>query len=79
MVAAKPPKCPLLATDLINIPVSCELVILNLSPRTAPPEKGLVGSTAKTPTLYPFSKAIFDNKSTIVDFPAPGGPVIPMI
>ncbi len=50
-----------------------------LSPSKAPPVKGLVGSIAITPTLYPCETNSFTNEFVSVDFPAPGGPVIPIL
>ena len=47
------------------------------SPRTAPPVKGLDGSTAMTPTLAPSARSLAVSLSTSVDLPAPGGPVTP--
>src|SRR5262245_4344340 len=50
----------------------------NRSPRTAPPLKGLVGSTAITPTrCAPCVLKAATSRSTSVLFPAPGGPVTP--
>src|SRR6266545_2994156 len=47
------------------------------SPSSAPPVKGLVGSTATTATRSPACRYVVTRRSTRVDFPAPGGPVIP--
>lgn len=57
-------------------PVCCCIRIR--SPRTAPPENGLDGSIATTPTLFPSLRAWVIIRSTSVDFPAPGGPVTPI-
>src|SRR5438034_6729384 len=48
------------------------------SPSTAPPLKGLVGSTATTPTRWPAARSRAVMRSVSVDFPAPGGPVTPI-
>src|SRR2546421_3873891 len=48
------------------------------SPSTAPPLKGLVGSTATMPTRWPAARNNAVTRSVSVDFPAPGGPVIPI-
>src|SRR3954452_18465527 len=47
------------------------------SPRSAPPVIGDDGSTATTATLRPRSRNSAMSAATSVDFPAPGGPVIP--
>ena len=47
------------------------------SPRIAPPEKGLVGSTATMATVRPRLRSWLASLSTSVDLPAPGGPVMP--
>ncbi len=49
------------------------------SPRMAPPENGLLGSTATTPTLWPSSVSALIKEATSVDLPAPGTPVMPMM
>ena len=49
------------------------------SPRTAPPENGLVGSTAITATLLPFPRYTDMRLFVSELFPAPGGPVIPIL
>ena len=48
------------------------------SPRTAPPENGLVGSTAITPTFMPPRRISAMRRSTSVLLPVPGAPVTPM-
>ena len=40
---------------------------------------GLVGSTASTPTVSPLERNSVTTASTRVDFPAPGGPVKPIL
>jgi len=51
---ASPPRCPRLAIDRMKTPSSRVCSIMRMrSPRIAPPEKALDGSTATTPTLRP--------------------------
>ena len=50
-----------------------------LSPKIAPPEKGLEGSTDKTATVRSFFLNFEINLSINVLFPAPGGPVTPIL
>jgi hypothetical protein len=45
----------------------------------APPENGLVGSTASTPTSRSSARSRVTNASVSVDFPAPGAPVMPTV
>ena len=47
------------------------------SPRIAPPLKGLVGSTASTPTVRPSSRQTAVKRSARVLLPTPGAPVSP--
>ena len=47
------------------------------SPRMAPPETGLDGSTAMMPTVLPQRAQVAMTALTSVDLPAPGGPVKP--
>ena len=54
-------------------------IIRTRSPRIAPPENGLDGSTATTPTVRPAARAAAIRRSTRVLLPAPGGPVMPMV
>ena len=49
------------------------------SPSRAPPLKGLAGSTAMTPTECRSRQNSATSRSTSVLFPAPGGPVTPMM
>ncbi len=49
----------------------------SLSPRMAPPEKGLEGSTAKTATFLFLLRKYPISLSVRVLLPEPGGPVIP--
>src|SRR5437868_5067492 len=56
---------------------SADLFMRIRSPSTAPPENGLLGSTAKIATCLPLSFQLLARQSTKVDLPAPGEPVIP--
>src|SRR5256885_5781914 len=47
------------------------------SPRTAPPVKGLLGSTAMTPTVWCRSRIPLPSASASVLLPVPGAPVNP--
>ena len=47
------------------------------SPSSAPPETGLDGSMAITPTRFPALRSTEIRAETSVDLPAPGGPVTP--
>ena len=49
------------------------------APSGAPPEKGLVGSTAMIPTRRPCSSRMAAIRLVSELFPAPGGPVMPTI
>jgi hypothetical protein len=53
--------------------------IRNRSPRSAPPVKGDVGSTAKTATLRSRARAAPTSAAASVDFPTPGEPVSPIV
>ena len=48
------------------------------SPSSAPFENGLLGSTASTPTFKSLLQKCCIISDMSVDFPAPGGPVIPI-
>src|SRR5690606_24152840 len=48
------------------------------SPRTAPPEKGELGSTARTATRKPCARYAAISAEVMVDFPTPGAPVRPI-
>src|SRR6478735_4379911 len=48
------------------------------SPRSAPPEKGELGSTASTPMRRPRSRKAPTSAVVVVDLPTPGEPVRPM-
>src|SRR6476620_11784211 len=47
------------------------------SPSSAPPEKGELGSTARTPTRSPRVRSTRTSELAVVDLPTPGGPVKP--
>src|SRR6188474_3138376 len=76
--AASPPRLPRVAMLRMKTSgsVACS-PIRTRSPRIAPPVKGLVGSTATTPTWTSFERRRRAYSATSVDFPAPGGPVTP--
>ena len=77
---ASPPRLPRVAMLRMNTPGSSVCACIRIrSPRTAPPVKGLVGSTATTPTVAPLFRIAAVSRSTSVLFPAPGGPVIPTV
>src|SRR5688500_3633396 len=79
VVAARPPNEPRVAIERMNTPGSrATLSIRTRSPRSAPPVKGDVGSTAITPTLRPASRYVFTSSAVMVLLPAPGGPVSPI-
>src|SRR5688572_669336 len=79
VVVARPPWAPRVAMDLMNTPGSRLTDSMRMrSPSSAPPVKGLVGSTAMTATLRPRSRYARTSCSVSVLFPAPGGPVIPV-
>ena len=58
--------------------VACSC-IRTRSPRMAPPEKGLDGSMASTPTSAPSFRIRVISLSVSVDFPDPGAPVMPTV
>ena len=79
-VADRPPRCPRVAMLRMKTPRSSAWPCMRTrSPRIAPPVKGLVGSTASTPTVAPDARSVAVSRSTSVLLPAPGGPVTPMI
>jgi hypothetical protein len=54
VVVASPPREPRVAMERMKIPASVASSFIRMrSPRSAPPEKGDVGSTATTPTSSP--------------------------
>ena len=74
-----PPKLPRVAILRINTPSSMVSSFIRIrSPKIAPPENGLLGSTAIMPTDLPRLRYSLVSLSVSVLFPAPGGPVIPM-
>ena len=77
-VAASPPACPRDAIERMKTsPSSAYDCMRTRSPRSAPPVIGLDGSTAITATVRPALRTSAIRDATSVDFPAPGGPVIP--
>ena len=75
---ASPPRCPRVAMLRMNTPSSATCVCMRRrSPSTAPPLKGLVGSTAMMPTVRTPPTISVVRRSTSVLLPAPGGPVTP--
>ena len=75
---ASPPSRPRDAIDRMNTPSSRVRSCIRIrSPRSAPPVNGLLGSTARIPTLRSRSRSRSAYFSVSVLFPAPGGPVIP--
>ncbi|HMI30471.1 MAG TPA: methylmalonyl Co-A mutase-associated GTPase MeaB [Candidatus Limnocylindrales bacterium] len=75
---ASPPRLPRVAMLRMKTPGSVESSLMRTrSPRIAPPVKGLVGSTATTPTRRPKRRSRSAYSATSVLFPAPGGPVMP--
>src|SRR6266403_1323890 len=76
----RPPSWPRVASERMNTPGSRAWSCMRMrSPRIAPPVNGLVGSTARTPTVFPWERRWATSRSTSVLFPAPGLPVIPTI
>ena len=75
---ARPPRLPRVAMLRMKTSGSSVWVCIRIrSPRTAPPVNGLDGSTAMIPTDSPSPRSKVVSRSTSVDLPAPGGPVIP--
>src|SRR5688500_4824105 len=78
VLVASPPSDPRVAMERIYTPRSIATDSIRIrSPSSAPPEKGLVASTATTATVCPRCRQACTSRSARVDFPAPGGPVIP--
>src|SRR5215468_4884412 len=78
VAAASPPRLPRVAMLRMNTFSSSVCVCIRMrSPSTAPPVKGLEGSTAMMATRSPSARSREVRRSTRVDFPAPGGPVTP--
>src|SRR2546427_5787136 len=79
VVVARPPCAPRVAMDRMNTPGSRPADSIRLRPPSnAPPVKGLVGSTATTPTPSCRARNRWISRSVSVLLPAPGGPVTPM-
>ena len=75
---ARPPSEPRVAIERMKTPGSSACACMRMrSPSTAPPVNGLEGSTATIPTVAPLARRCAVSRSTTVDFPAPGGPVMP--
>jgi len=75
---ASPPAWPRAAMERMKTPSSpAYACIRTRSPRSAPPVIGDDGSTAMTATDRPTRRSSAIRAATRVDFPAPGGPVIP--
>ncbi len=75
----RPPRAPRVARLRTKTPGSSAWRCIRIrSPRIAPPVKGEVGSTARTPTVFSFFRKEEIRASTRVLLPAPGAPVIPM-
>ena len=73
-----PPSRPRLAMLRTKTPSSpAWACIRTRSPRTAPPLNGLLGSTARIPTVGPRERRTAVRRSTSVLFPTPGAPVTP--
>src|SRR3954452_21784463 len=63
----------------MNTPLSVACSdIRTRSPSRAPPEKGDDGSMASTPTRLSVCRSAVTSAEVVVDFPTPGGPVMPM-
>ena len=78
LAGESPPSCPRVPMERMNTPSSkVRSLMRTRSPRIAPPEKGLVGSMAMTPTRSPFLRQHVTNAFARVLLPAPGGPVRP--
>ena len=73
-----PPVAPRVAMLRMKTPGSLASSVMRMrSPRIAPPEYGLDGSTATMPTLSPRSRIRRASLPTSVDLPLPGTPVMP--
>src|SRR5689334_3606166 len=77
---ASPPVAPRVAMLRMKTPGSSTRSVIRMrSPRIAPPENGLDGSIAITPTRRPSARIACTSLLTNVDLPLPGTPVMPMI
>src|ERR1035437_5808297 len=75
---ARPPMAPRVAMERMKIPGSAWCCCMRMrSPRMAPPEMRLVGSTARMAMVLPCLRNSNASASTRVLLPAPGGPVMP--
>ena len=78
VLCERPPRLPRVPMLRIKTPSSSVRSFMRMrSPRMAPPEKGLVGSTAMMPTVFPRLRYSLAILSVMVLLPAPGGPVMP--
>ena len=76
--ADRPPSAPREASERTYTPGSAWWPSIRMrSPRMAPPEKGLLGSTASTPTVLPCERSTLMSTATSVLLPLPGLPVRP--
>ena len=73
------PAAPLEATLRMYVPESADSVMRTRSPSMAPPVTWLVGSTARTAGFAPSRRSSTEARSMSVLFPAPAGPVIPIV
>ena len=79
VLTESPPRCPRVASERMKTPGSVKWSVnLIRSPRSAPPDIGEDGSTARTATEKFRSLNNLIRASTVVDFPTPGAPVIPI-
>ena len=77
--SARPPRAPRVAIERMKTPRSSwSGAMRTRSPSNAPPEYGEVGSTATIATSSPAPRQCRASAAAKVDFPAPGGPVIPV-
>ena len=69
----RPPSWPRVASERMKTPSSVAWRCMRTrSPSSAPPENGLDGSTATTPTRAPVARYAATSASTSVDLPTPG-------
>ena len=76
---ATAPAAPLEATLRMYVPESADPDMRTRSPSMAPPVTWLVGSTARTAGFAPSLRSSTVVRSMSVLFPAPAGPVIPIM
>src|ERR1017187_515980 len=75
---ASPPMVPRVAMERMKMPGSAWCCCMRMrSPRMAPPEMRLLGSTARMAMVLPRWRNCQARASTSVLLPAPGGPVMP--